>query len=401
MMDPSELETDGMKSFDLRKKAAGELTKLLESSNGFSFLRLGDGEIQYIRAVRDGKLPPRYRSDSVGAASIESAFSVSGIEARHLQKLMSAYENCSFLDYCDSIPAVKDSLPTLGLQRAPDLYRNASPETSNIIFEWTAFELPSYLQRHRCLIASAESRLLEELCDDEHYRATAAGFLPFDSLPHFHQIRENGQRFSENLELIEEDLRCEIDRNQIDTLFLSLATGAKILCYELAEKMGIRCVDFGSMTRAMTYAGSPGYHTHRSFHNPFLFRVPIDVFMAALERAHPELTTAELMSKAQAQLLLELYDLRPFRFNNSESVAGADIVRTSEAFARFRESSRWYLRFYRERGRRDPECRRLHAEFVWWRRKKGIGLDGRIFLALVSCKRWARRLVPVFDREND
>ena len=50
----------------------------------------------------------------------------------------------------------------------------------------------------------------------------------------------------------------------------------------------MRVVDFGSMVRALTYAGSPGYQAGREMHNPFFFRVPMDVFMPALERAHPQ-----------------------------------------------------------------------------------------------------------------
>jgi len=377
----------------VRRTAAQELTRHLESTSAFSFLRLGDGEIQCIRAIREGQAPPRYRSDRTSAASIEAPFSVSGIEARHLDRVLKAFRNCTYLDYCDSIPAVQEALPTLGLQRAPGALRNHSPETSNIVFEWTAFELPEYLQRHRCLLASAESQLLKELCDDPRYQALAADYLPFGHLPVFHQLRNNGRQFSENLDLIKADLREEIERHNIDTMFLSMATGAKILCYELAQELGIRCIDFGSMTRALTYSGSPGYHSHRNFHNPFLFRVPLDIYLPALQRAQPDLTLPEQVSKAQAQVLLELYDLQPFRFNNSEAVAGADIVRTPEALGRFRAALNCYNTFYQQQARHDAKCQQLQHDFVRWRQKKGIGLDGKIFLSLVKCKALLRKLL--------
>jgi len=373
-----------------RRTAAKALSTLLEQNHTFSFLRLGDGEIQCIQAVRGGDLPPRYRFSATKAASIEAPFEVSGIESRHIPRMVSAFENCTYLDYCDSIPAVRLALPTLALNRPPSALRNLGPQTSNIIFEWTWSELKSYLTRHRCLLAASEARLLEGLCADPRYRKIADTVLPFDHLPIFHQVRDNGQRYSENLEAIKEDLRSDILRHRIDTLFLSLASGAKILCYELADELGIRCIDFGSMPRALCYAGTTGYHSHRSFHNPFLFRIPIDVYMAALERAHSELTVAELVSKAQAQVLLELYDLQPFQFNNSENVMGADIVRTSDAIRRFRQAEVWYNRFLRSRTSGNVEVKQLHTDFVRWRRKKGIGIDGRIFLALVRCKSIAR-----------
>ena len=373
-----------------RREAAERLTGLLEASESFSFVRLGDGEIQCVLAVRDKMSPPRYRPTGSAPASVEAPFSVSGIEARHVPRLLFAYEHCTYLDYCDSIPAVWSNLPKLGLVREVGLLRNESPETSNIIFEWTWSELKTYLGRHRCLMAGAESALLSQLCKDSSYREVANPVLPFDNLPLFHQIRENGRRFSENLESIKDDLRQDIQKHGIDTLFLSLASGAKILCYELANELGIRCIDFGSMPRALTYSGSPGYHTHRNFHNPFLFRVPIGCYMSALERAHPELTIAELISKAQAQVLMELYDLQLFRFNNSENVAGTDIVRTSNAFRRFRTAQEWYFDFYRARGKSNSEARNLHHEFICWRRKKGIGLDGKVFRTLVRCKQAAR-----------
>jgi hypothetical protein len=196
----------------IRVAAARRLTDLLERHERFSYLRLGDGELQCILAVGEGKDPPRYRFRDDGAASIEAPFSVSGIETRRIPALLDAYKHCTFLDYCDNIPAVRNALRTVDLGRTTGQLRNLSPETSN---------------------------LLAELCTDPRYREIAGGVLPFERLPVFHQLREDGRRFSENLELIREDLREEIRRNRVDTLMLSLASGAKILCHELATEMSI------------------------------------------------------------------------------------------------------------------------------------------------------------------
>src|SRR5262249_16164939 len=148
---------------------------------------------------------------------------------------------------------------------------------------WTQFELKNYLTRHRCLIASAESAMLRALCSDSQYRALAREHLPENSKLFFHQIREDGRRYSETLYLIRQDLIHDIQKLGVDSLILSLGSGAKIHCSDLAPQLGIRAVDFGCMPRALTYSGSPGYNTHRDYHNPFLFRVPFPGFMNAFE----------------------------------------------------------------------------------------------------------------------
>ena len=89
---------------DARRAAAGELTELLEQHPKFSFLRIGDGEIQWIRAMREGQPPPRYRYPTEGGVSVEYVFSVSGMEHRHYERFMKAVNDCSYLDYCDNNP---------------------------------------------------------------------------------------------------------------------------------------------------------------------------------------------------------------------------------------------------------------------------------------------------------
>ena len=269
-----------------RRAAAQQLTALLAQHEAFSFIRLGDGEVNWMRQVEAGKVDCyRYLN---GAGSIEVARAVAGMEPRHYPRFREALDHATYLDFCDSIPAVRFHLPQLGVQRDPSLYRNASPETSNIIFDWVDHELKSWLSTHRCLFAGAESALFRALWSDPAYRAIAREALPAgDAAVFFHQVRENGRHYSENLDLIKDDLRREIERERIDTLFLSLATGAKILCYELAQELGIRAIDFGSMVRGLTYAGSSGYQVCRDMHNPFFFRVPPSIFLPALERARP------------------------------------------------------------------------------------------------------------------
>ncbi len=378
-----------------RREAARELTALLEANRAFSFIRLGDGEVLWLRQLETNAAPPCYRYLD-GAGSVEVTRAVVGMEARHEARFRKALQGASYLDRCDSISVVRDYLPKLALQRDPALHTNASPETSNIIFEWVAFEMKSWLERHRCLIAGAEAALLRELYAVPAYREIASEVLPAGGELHFHQLRENGRHYSQNLDLIKEDLRREIERTGCDTLFLSLATGAKVLCYEIAQEMEIRAIDFGSMVRALTYAGSSGYQLCRDMHNPFLFRVPIALFMPALERAHPELGLAELASKSHAQMALEVHRHERFVFNTSDGLRDGAVELSEENLHHFRQSRRYYDRHYRGRVRADATARRLDAEFQRWCLKKGIGVSGKTFLALVRGKRTLRRLRDFF-----
>lgn len=374
-----------------RREAAREWTRLIEQHKEFSLIRLGDGECWYLSQVQDGKPPPKYRYlDKAG--SIEVASSTSGMEARHYPRFVEALERATYLDYCDNIPKVAEYLPIIRFNRGPSLYRNSSPEVSNILFEWTWFEFKSYLQRHRCLIASAEAALLRELTADARYDEIAHDFWPKGASVWFHQIRENGRRYSENLDLIKEDLAREITKHNIDTLFLSLGTGAKVICYEIAKELGIRAIDFGSMPRALTYSGASGYQVTRSLHNPFMFRVPFAMYMSALESAHPEMELPTVISRAHAQIAQEIQDLQPFRFNTTDAITGQIDIRPERRRA-FWNAVRDYERRYLPRIANDPESEELHRQFVRWRRKKGIGWDGKLFLSVVRAKGMLRKLL--------
>jgi hypothetical protein len=252
--------------------------------------------------------------------------------------------------------------------------------------------LPEYVRRHRCLLAGAEAALLRELYREPDYHRHTGGFWHEGTELHFHQVREDGRHMSENLDRIKDDLATEMRRLRCDTLLLSLGTGAKIVCQELAAELHVRAIDFGSMLRALTYSGSSGYHANRAFHNPFLFRVPFSLYMTALERAHPSLEVATLIGKAHSQLALEIQDLRPGGFNTVDVGAGPGEI-DAERLGRFRAAHREYVGTYYQRAKNDAVASDLHREFVRWRRKRGIGLDGRVFLWLVKLKGALRRVL--------
>src|SRR5262245_20493099 len=122
---------------ELRRAAAAELTDLLERHRTFSFIRLGDGEVKWLREMQAGEGGSGYRYASELALSVEVARTVNGMEPRHYPRFLAALEHATYLDKCDSIPRVRHHLRALGLPRAPGLFENATPDTSNIIFEWT------------------------------------------------------------------------------------------------------------------------------------------------------------------------------------------------------------------------------------------------------------------------
>jgi len=374
----------------LRREAASKLTGLIERHQSFCFIRLGDGEVRWLRQIQVGEPATGYQYATTPALSVEVLRSVNGMEARHYSRFLDAIEHATYLDRCDSIPRVRHYLDELDLRRAPGLFSNASPDSSNIIFEWTWYELRRYLTRHRCLFAAAEAALLRELCADHHYRTIARDVIPFPGEYHFHQIREDGRHYSENLDLIKEDLHREIRMHGVDTVFLSLGTGAKIIAQELAQEAGVRVVDFGSMVRALTYSASAGYQAGRARHNPFLFRVPLCIFMPALKRAYPNLSCAELTARTHAQLVLELHRHQRFTFNTSDGVHGGSVELSDENLRYFWDGLAYYEAHLRADALQDPEARQLDAIFRRWCLKKGLGWRGRIFKHLAAMKGAAR-----------
>lgn len=372
--------------------AARELTRLLESHAAFSYIRLGDGEVQWLQLAGRGEKSHRYEHRDSSDSSIERVRGVAGLETHFLPRFQRALHDASYVDFCDSIPAVREHLARAPVPRRSDGFRNPSAAASNLVFAWTYSELGRYLQRHRCLFAGAEAALLAALWLDPEYQTAAADVIPAGTSPSFHQVRENGRRYSENLDLIKADLTAAIRETRADTLFLSLGTGAKILCVELAAELGIRAVDFGSMMRALTYAGSSGYQAHRDMHHPFFFRVPLTLHLRALRAAFPSQPPTEFCGKAYAQLALELHPHRPFAFNTSDGVEGGRLDLGAENLAHFRASwSSWRREFWPQY-RHLPEVIALDREFRHWLRKHGVGWEGRAFRLLAAAKAKLRGL---------
>lgn len=270
---------------DIRIDAIEHLNQFLGRSGETSYLRMGDGELGYLINSRDIKL--------------------TGLNPFHYERLVTAYQNCSYLDLCMNQDYNRQNFPNINLSIASQTYINNHPKTGNLIRDWTYYKLHDYLLGRRCLIVGAEAAILEKLYQDQDYRKLAQKFWPKENSVFFLQPRDHGNNLKENLDLIKLDILVLVLKYNIDTIFISLGGCAKILCYEIAQELQVTTIDWGSILRGLAYSGSRG-DSYRFDYCPYFVRVPFPNYMQAVEKAHPQLDPVSLLSIAQAQLKLEL-----------------------------------------------------------------------------------------------
>jgi hypothetical protein len=287
-----------------RAVEARRLTELLEADKQFSFVRLGDMDLALLLASQDGQCSPEFTlQEKVLTGTSPSG--APGISVRHAERLRRALENADYVDFHERLWPVGALLPRLHLNPKAGQNRNPDVETSYILLTWMEHEFHGYCSRQRVGFVGAEAAVLSHLSRSSVFRQ-AASIWPQDIQAFFHQPRSNGDELDRNLDGIKEDLRAFVSSNEIDTLFISLGGGAKILCYELAKELNIRCIDFGAMLRGLCYLGSDGNRAGRSTHYPFYHRLDFDVVMDAVEKIFPQLAPQELLAKAHAQVILDL-----------------------------------------------------------------------------------------------
>jgi hypothetical protein len=354
--------TKPVKFEEVRRRAAAELTSLLVSKKPFSYLRLGDGELKLLLAHQESSDAGFRRIGLQGRVSSSVAYADPGLHPRYNSRLLSSYERCDYLDFYDHYWFNKALVDKLRLDRAPHLHRNASPETSMIFFDWCVYEFKGYVSSRSCMFAGAEAGILAELFGEKEYRSIAAEFWPPETEAYFLDTRT----VPGNLDDVKAALRAEILKHGIDTLFLSYGGGAKILCMELAEELNIRAFDFGSLLRALTYSGVSGESHWRAAHNPFLFRVPFALYMSAVERAMPELTPAQVLVRAHAQMCLDLQRKDVGWSYGADIIVPESYDPSPENLKHFRASMDHYRRTYRGLRARGREARLQIREFDDW-----------------------------------
>jgi hypothetical protein len=367
-----------------RRAEAERLTALMEAVSPFTYLRLGDGELQLMLEWQANEQPKAVR-ETASSSAIFDAFSVNGLREWDYSRLQNAFERCNYLDTFERVPYSAANFHRLRLNLNPYGTTSPHPDLSQIFYEWVYCELPHYMDRHRCVIAGAEAPLLRELLADPRYHQSTNHFWSSSPYPTCVGIRNNGRGYWDLLSEIKTDLVKTLRASQADTLFLSLASGAKILCQEIAEEVGIRCFDLGAMLLGLTYSSTPGNSIVRNSHNPFFFRVPFDVYMDAFERAYPDFSIYDLVMKAQGQLCLELLRKEIMYSFVPEIKDSRNFDQSPENLWHFRTSYEHYRRRFGSFLTKTPKGRQLSANFEKWRRDHGLGLIGK---ALGLARSW-------------
>jgi hypothetical protein len=365
--------------YEARLAQAKLLSELMRSRRPFCFLRMGDMELAYLLAEQYGRLDQIEFAD--GPMSGTQPYTNPGLSGKHAERLRRAYERADYVDFHEGNWPNEHLVSKLNLQRAPGLYRNPTKEASLVFLTWTEKEFKEYCNG-RCIgFAGSEARLLELLSQTPEFKQAAADYWPEKAKIFYHQVRNDGRDLDANLDLVKEDLREFVKERGLDTLFLSLGGGAKILGYELSRELGICCFDFGAMTRALTYSGCDGNRVSRSPHSPFFFRIPFGVYMTALEQAMPNLTPAQLLAKAHGQLLLELakkevgWTFTSWEFDfNPKNVSA------------FRIAFQEYRQRYRKLFSSSSAAKMERAGFLHFCGTHRLTLEGRLFLMLFQAK---------------
>jgi hypothetical protein len=351
---------------------------------GFSFVRLGDGDLILLLAWQEGRSGTLDREGpQIGGAAARQNRAIS---LRHAERLHRAIERASYVDFYDRIWPNSELLPRLHLSRPAGSYRNPDAETSVIIMTWLEFEFKEYCRGQRIGIMGAEAGLLQELMRDPSFHDASRQYWPVDSEIHILRPRDDGRNLDNNLDLVADDLRQWIRAKRLDTVFLSLGAAAKILCVELADELGVSFFDFGAMLRALTYSGSPGNLAFRGTHLPFLFRVPFVTWCKAMERVWPDLKPQEKLAKVHAQLILEVQEKEV-----GWTHASWEYDFSKENVAHFKESFREYKRRYRHLFNHSAITRKERADFLHFCGTHKLTWEGRLFMAKFHAKGIVRR----------
>ncbi|MFH1498362.1 MAG: hypothetical protein ABII82_11100 [Verrucomicrobiota bacterium] len=300
------------------------ITRLMEEQAGFSYLRMGDGELNWILR-HQGQFAPareRYSYRENAQTDITATYSVTGLEPGQLERLLHAYRRCDYLDLFDRRPFNAENNPKVGIlehRTGPRQTNNPSPQTSMIFYDWIWHEFAAYLGRHRCLVVGAEAGLFRELLRRPDFPPLNGQPWPAGDQVVFSIPPENGRNYSRHLDDYKGVLATLIEREKIHTVFLAYASAAKILGVELAEELGVRTFDLGSTLRGLCNAAMPGYHNFRSFHHPFYHHVPLATFLPAMIAADPCLSRQDVLLRCQAQIMHCLHPSIPAWSTSSDT----------------------------------------------------------------------------------
>ena len=370
-----------------RLAEAQRLTGMMQVQRPFCFLRLGDVELKYLLTYQSNQLDQLDRSDyDDGRLSGTQGCGNPGLGPKYAERLWRAYEQADYVDFHEKNWPNEHLVPRLALEMAPGSYRNPTKEASLVFLTWTESEFKQYCQDRRVGFAAAEARLLEVLSETPEFKRAATDYWPEKAQIFYHQVRNNGRNLDANLDLVKKDLREFVKDHRLDTLFLSLGGGAKILGYELSRELGICCFDFGAMIRAFTYSGCDGNRVARSPHSPFFFRIAFETHMDALEQVFPNLAPAEFLAKAHGQLLLEV-----MKKQVGWTFASWEFDFSPENVSAFRRGFKEYRQRYGKLFNSSSAAKMERAGFLHFCGTHRLTLEGRVFLLSFRLKGLARR----------
>ena len=357
-----------------RQAEALRLQRLLEANEAFSFIRVGDFEFALLE---DGK-DPVGNGAAWDIAGTEPRGST-GLDGRHRGELLGAIRQADFVDFLDlNWP---ENFEPLSRYRAMAKATCSSYRASYILGTWVEHHFKEYCQARRVLFCGAEAPILENLCKDPEYSKAAQEFFQPGEGTFFLRPREDGRNLANNLKGISEDIIDCVRKNRIDTVFLSLGAGAKILCMDLARELGIHAIDFGAIMRALCYSGSDGNRAARSTHSVFLFRVPFLTYMGAVQKAFPNLKPEEILAKAHAQLLIEMQQKELGWTCDSFN---CDF--TARNIQNFKNSFSGYKKRFQNLFNVSQVTQRERAAFLHFCGKNRLSREGVVFYALFRTK---------------
>jgi hypothetical protein len=99
-----------------RRAEASRLTGLMERTAPFTYLRLGDGELQLLISWQEGNTPQGVR-DSGSLRPIFHAQGVTGLRLQDYPRMLRAFEDCNYLDTFLRVPYSAENYPRLRLNR--------------------------------------------------------------------------------------------------------------------------------------------------------------------------------------------------------------------------------------------------------------------------------------------
>jgi len=350
----------GEKPLDLsgeRKKEAKRLTELLNSKKVYSYARIGDYEAAFLLAAKNNYTENIFVEENVVSGT--EALTSLGLGLEHAARLKRALEEVDYLDTWECQWKNRTVLDLLDLKRVKEKSESPSRETSFILPTWVEHEMKDFCSGKRILFCGAEVPIMEELIKNSEYRNSLKVYIPDNCVISFLRPYENGKNLTKNLDVIKSQLLSAINENKIDILFLSLGGGSKIICNEIAQEKKIIAIDFGAMMRSLTYSGSDGNRNNRSIHSIFLFRVPFDIYMDALEKAFPNMTPEVLLAKAHAQLLLELQ-----KKEVGWSYCAWDNDFKTENILYFKKAYKFYNKRYHQLFSYDKHCKKEREDLI-------------------------------------